>query len=1393
MIQKKHVSGLGSSGFSSSRAVHPSAPPTWIPFKTNMQLYCEPFFVACERWRTSDDIKILKNRILCVEAINNAYEQFAQFHINYEFDIRSETLDNDLVRSGDTSESSIDLLPEVLPTAGTEYVIGGDLKAFDTAKQYVPPYLFAKIGLFFQEKLLRDITGRNEGYLKTCNEVNCRNLLALTQKLLRIPDSVGEIYIVHRLAPTSEKDEVIVLEDDLVKTQRYHVRETVANRGIPGDERAYKEGKYYVYPLPTVLPEFSYTFLENLIQSRSDYKGKDSGRKGTRGGGNTGKQQKPGFLKQEVEEMNSQGEEDDNEADDTDDLNSEVVFDINKNLSRSKGPTSSSSYSAPSSSANKSKYVTSSSSSHLKHDLLASAYTKNNASSYVKKRPSSTSPSSSSKQITSSYSKSKKHKSKSTSAGKKVISSSKHKSIGTRIATYFFVPSSEPEKPGQTQEVRLFSGEITNYIPPTKPQNKDQKYIAVFYDNKDEEEYILDQKQYQDAIDLYEVNCLWTVNHPSIGTQVADSFYIPGILPSSVSSVGKNGKGGAGNVAAAGAGGAQKIFVGKVVKYCPPSSSRSKDQLYHILWEDGDEADYDEYDYQKGKKIFRSIQETKEQEIKQKKREKASLLGEEDSDNDFDVNYEKSNRKRKRREQQVKEQEDDEAENEEVEEEEKGQEIVDDYKSRSWTLDHPSLFTKLAKEKIIIKRRGSKGNKGSSHLTGIVVSYSPATTTTSSSSIRNNKTSAITVPAAAASSSFSYPLSSALYRIKWENGKEEILDDYQYEKGVKLSNVILIEKLKANPPEAASKLNQKNQREKSIKQDEGIAKVYSSSTTGRNRRSSVPASVDSTPVIQIDLPDDEEDDSFEESFPGDNLLKKTIQEGEDDSDHEEKKRATKNTRKEETKKRNGNHISKSTIIDDQDVAVDDDENDHLAFMKKILKRDLQHSDHKTVTKNTNSVVVVAPRLTTDKEIVNVENNESPETITLETLHEEPVVEKHNHRITSANASYYLNRQWITFEQSTLSQRVARLLKGRSQMKKRPIYSIGRVIRFSPIPSPIDSSSSVVLCPSLSSTDLDSQSLYEIIFKKQNMQKKGSAYKMIFTESEYQEACTLYKVLHPTSADNMDILKRERIRKEKEKAFAKKIREENGIIDIDSDSDDDNINDETQILDENGNLIFNYSQQGNDGNDDEDNSFLHQQQQQLQQDEDDEFLDLFANEDELSILYQGFRSEEGGIESMDEEEGNVEGMELDDDSDSIEGLTILPPTRNRRQNLVPAVDDDFHLINLHEADESTNVQLRFQEIQNKHCLELQEEVNVENGTSASLREMQVENLPFSDTTEEIIDSLLDKNDDLINSSHLNGLSEIPASPTSNENQPMDTECLESFQETDNTIQLELQNS
>ncbi len=38
---------------------------------------------------------------------------------------------------------------------------------------------------------------------------------------------------------------------------------------------------------------------------------------------------------------------------------------------------------------------------------------------------------------------------------------------------------------------------------------------------------------------------------------------------------------------------------GEVVSYCPASNSQEK-ALYHILWSDGDEQDYDFEDLQKG-------------------------------------------------------------------------------------------------------------------------------------------------------------------------------------------------------------------------------------------------------------------------------------------------------------------------------------------------------------------------------------------------------------------------------------------------------------------------------------------------------------------------------------------------------------------------------------------------------------------------------------------------------------------------------------------------------------------------------------------------------------------------------------------------------------------------
>ena len=41
-------------------------------------------------------------------------------------------------------------------------------------------------------------------------------------------------------------------------------------------------------------------------------------------------------------------------------------------------------------------------------------------------------------------------------------------------------------------------------------------------------------------------------------------------------------------------------FTGKVVRYLPESSKGAMNQLYHILWEDGDECDYDYVELREG-------------------------------------------------------------------------------------------------------------------------------------------------------------------------------------------------------------------------------------------------------------------------------------------------------------------------------------------------------------------------------------------------------------------------------------------------------------------------------------------------------------------------------------------------------------------------------------------------------------------------------------------------------------------------------------------------------------------------------------------------------------------------------------------------------------------------
>jgi surface antigen len=51
----------------------------------------------------------------------------------------------------------------------------------------------------------------------------------------------------------------------------------------------------------------------------------------------------------------------------------------------------------------------------------------------------------------------------------------------------------------------------------------------------------------------------------------------------------------------------EQIFYGRVVKYAPPSSDTENDELFHILWDDGDSQDYDAEELKAGVTLYESL------------------------------------------------------------------------------------------------------------------------------------------------------------------------------------------------------------------------------------------------------------------------------------------------------------------------------------------------------------------------------------------------------------------------------------------------------------------------------------------------------------------------------------------------------------------------------------------------------------------------------------------------------------------------------------------------------------------------------------------------------------------------------------------------------------------
>ena len=48
------------------------------------------------------------------------------------------------------------------------------------------------------------------------------------------------------------------------------------------------------------------------------------------------------------------------------------------------------------------------------------------------------------------------------------------------------------------------------------------------------------------------------------------------------------------------------MSTGTVAVYAPPTSPKARDQLYHIVWDDGDEQDFDELELKAGLALLES-------------------------------------------------------------------------------------------------------------------------------------------------------------------------------------------------------------------------------------------------------------------------------------------------------------------------------------------------------------------------------------------------------------------------------------------------------------------------------------------------------------------------------------------------------------------------------------------------------------------------------------------------------------------------------------------------------------------------------------------------------------------------------------------------------------------
>lgn len=598
--------------------------PTWIPLCKCMQRYCEPYFTAIERWRQYEDTEILRNRITLIETAFKILTDFSQNTETYDFDLAYENPDASLEE-------------ETLPSAGKNFVFGGDTQAYEASKRLVPESIFNRVGVFFQQNMLKAMAGWSENYLLTANAATRGTVIAAIEKLLRLPLDAGKAHFVYRRvesddqAPTKQK---MFSTSQLSLSGQAFVDFLIESKGRPvGDvynsptsdkkrkapeygggnsssasKSAKKKKKSHTSNVDDDEPQWDTTHSTVGMEVANYFPVPPAQR--VRGGpsrkifkGRVTMYAPPSKPKSKDQLYHIVWEDGDEEDYEQDQFNTAVglfyeMFGDENKKNESKGNSSSASNAESNPTALEDA---GDDEMEVDEEPKRPSRVSRESKKAVVDSPSRQTSSNSKKVFSASKSASKKESDFSAAKKKLTASSSKrntkaeeeeeqevdtdewtteHESVGTKVAAVFKVRGKS----------KIYQGEVVRYCPPTAAGKKDQLY-HVRWEDSDEEDYEIPQltagkklyaKEFGASEEVSngdaESPIEWTEDDASVGTLVA-AYFPP-------------------------RGSKKKLYQGRIVRYAPPTAPGADDALYHAQWEDGDSCDFDVPNFQKAVELY---------------------------------------------------------------------------------------------------------------------------------------------------------------------------------------------------------------------------------------------------------------------------------------------------------------------------------------------------------------------------------------------------------------------------------------------------------------------------------------------------------------------------------------------------------------------------------------------------------------------------------------------------------------------------------------------------------------------------------------------------------------------------------------------------------------------